>query len=187
MRSLFAAEGQNCIALSLDDFYLIGSDQTGVSDSYYGNRLLQFRGNGNNHIVALVVMIKLFVVLYCIVLYCIVLYCIVLYCIVLCLLYCIILYCIILYCIVLYCLVSYCIVLYCIVLYCIVLCCIVLCCIELYCIVLYCFALYCVYCIVLYCIHHDSFHSFLLKIIFSRNPRSPPSSWHVKRLKTYQF
>ena len=88
MRSLFAAEGQNCIAVSLDDFYLTGPDQSSVMCKYNGNRLLEFRGNGKNHIVTVVAMMMYVIVLYCIVLYCIVLYCIVLYCIVL---YCIVL------------------------------------------------------------------------------------------------
>ena len=118
MRSLFAAEGQNCIAVSLDDFYLTGTDQSSVMCRYNGNRLLEFRGNGKNHIAAVVAMMMYIIVLYCIALHCIVSYYIILYNIVLC---CIVLYCIVLYCIVLYCIVLYCIVLYCIVLYCIVL------------------------------------------------------------------
>lgn len=50
MRSLFAAEGRNCIAISLDDFYLTGAGQDAVGLQYKGNSLLEFRGNGNNNI-----------------------------------------------------------------------------------------------------------------------------------------
>lgn len=53
MRSLFAAEGRNCIAVSLDDFYLTGAGQDAVGVQYNGNSLLEFRGNGNNKMSAI--------------------------------------------------------------------------------------------------------------------------------------
>ena len=46
MKSLFKAEGKNCIAISLDDFYVTGAEQETLALSSEGNPLLQFRGNG---------------------------------------------------------------------------------------------------------------------------------------------
>ena len=46
MRHLFASEGIKCVAMSLDDFYLTGSDQSALAESNKGNALVEFRGNG---------------------------------------------------------------------------------------------------------------------------------------------
>lgn len=36
----------HCVSMSLDDFYLTGSDQDQLSGKFDGNSLLKFRGNG---------------------------------------------------------------------------------------------------------------------------------------------
>lgn len=46
MRGLFAEEGKNCIAVSLDDFYVTGEEQDAIAIINHNNSLLQFRGNG---------------------------------------------------------------------------------------------------------------------------------------------
>jgi pantothenate kinase-related protein Tda10 len=45
---MFAAEGIQCIAMSLDDFYLPGEKQDQLAKDHQSNPLLQYRGNGNH-------------------------------------------------------------------------------------------------------------------------------------------
>jgi len=46
---LFAHTGVNCVSMSLDDFYLTGSDQDAIAAQYHSNPLLQYRGNAGTH------------------------------------------------------------------------------------------------------------------------------------------
>jgi len=50
---LFAADGLSCAAVSIDDFYLTGSEQEALAAEHADNPLLQVRGNAGTHDLAL--------------------------------------------------------------------------------------------------------------------------------------
>lgn len=46
VRQLAALDNLICVSMSLDDFYLTGSDQDALAERNSDNGLLKFRGNG---------------------------------------------------------------------------------------------------------------------------------------------
>eukprot|EP01038_Epipyxis_sp_PR26KG_P010486 gene10486-14092_t len=47
--SFFRSQGKHCLSMSLDDFYLTGSEQDELANTNSHNPLLQFRGNAGTH------------------------------------------------------------------------------------------------------------------------------------------